>query len=130
MSVDIGMFAIIAVLSIAVVLTLLGLMIGRKPVVTEFEARRRRLRMPERSVDERTSDRDRSEGTMKTAMQLLLVFLAGLAIFSAVTYIMWREYLVYLTPVYAGALVLLFFFLVWLDEERMKARYAEVKIRR
>ncbi len=130
MSVDIGIFALVAVPTVAIVLTLLGLMIGRKPVVTEFEARQEGLRMPERSEEERTRGRESSETTMKTAMQLLLVFLVGLAVFSAIAYVLWRRYLVHLTPVYAGALVLLFFFVACLDEERMKARCAEGRIRR
>jgi len=127
---DMGMFVLITVLTAAVVLTILGLMIGRKPVVTEFEARQRGLQVPERSAEEKATDRERSEATMRTAMKLVWVFIAGLAVVSAVTYVQWREYLVYLTPVYVGAVVLLFFFMMWLDEERMKARYQEMRIER
>ena len=105
-------------------------MVGKKPVITEFEARQRGIEIPERTREEKEKARARSDATMRSAVKLFIAMTIGLAGVSVVVYLRSPDLLIYFTPVYAGVGVLFVFVVMWLDEEREKAKYLESRIER
>ncbi len=125
---DIEVLILVGLFLFIVVLTALGIVVGRKPAMTEFEARQRGLTLPARSQEEKARDRARSDASMRDAAKAFTVFAIGSAIAALLVYLVWPGVLVYLLPVFAGLGILLIFVIMWLDEERIKARYRDIRI--
>jgi len=67
---------------------------------------------------------------MATVVKLFTVAATGLVAAGAVTYVIEPGLVVYFVPVYAGIGIIFFFVVMWLDEERVKKRYREMRIER
>jgi hypothetical protein len=67
---------LIAFLAFVAVVVFIALFVGRNPVITDFEARQRGMKLPEPSEEKRHQARGRSDSTMRTAFAVFGV-LAG-----------------------------------------------------
>ncbi len=121
----------------ALLLVLLGsltaaiaLLMGRTPVLTEFEGKQRGIETPQLSRKEREERRRRSDATMKTAVSLFIFIAATLVLAGLITYAIKPELASYFIPPYLGMAALSMFVIMWIDEERMKKKHREMKMRR
>jgi quinol-cytochrome oxidoreductase complex cytochrome b subunit len=127
---DLGALIFLLVLCVIIVLVVLGLMVWRNPVITEFEARQRGISFTKRSEDEIRSARERSDATTKTAFEVFGGLAVLLVVVSLVVYAEYPEFLGYMVPVFVALGILFLFAVMWLDEQKVKSDYRRIRIER
>ncbi len=127
---DLGALILLLVLCVIVVLVVLGLMVGRNPVITEFEARQRGITLTKRSEDEIRSARERSDATTKTAFEVFGGLAVLLVVVTVVVYTEYPEFLGYIVPVFVALGILFVFTVMWFDEEKVKSDYRRIRMER
>ena len=127
---DLAALIFLLVLCVIVVLVVLGLMVGRNPAITEFEARQRGIALPKRSEEEIRRARERSDATTKTALEVFAVLALLLVIVTLAIYAQYPEFLAYMIPVFAAVGILFLFTMMWFDEQKVKSDYRRIRIER
>jgi len=129
MPVAAALFALLLIL-LGTLTAAVALLMGRTPVLTEFEAKQRGIEVPQLSWEEREERRRRSDATMKTAVSLFVFVAACLVVAGLITYAIKPDLASCFIPPYLGMAALSMFVIMWIDEERMKKKHREMKIRR
>jgi Flp pilus assembly protein TadB len=121
---------LIVFLAFFAIVVFIALFAGRNPVITDFEARQRGLQAPDQSEEKRRQARARSDSTMRTAFGVFGVIAGLLLAIALLVHLYYAEFTYLTAPIFVGIGVLLLFFMMWYDEERIKARHGEIRIER
>jgi hypothetical protein len=117
-------------LLIVAVMVFLAILIGKKPVVTEFEARQRGMPIVERTPEEQERARKLSDETTGTALQVFAVLAIVLLVCALAIYYLAPELTIFAVAIFSGIAILFLFVMMWFDEERIKANYEHIRIER
>jgi hypothetical protein len=120
----------LGLLLIVAIMVFLAILIGKKPVVTEFEARQRGMPVFKRTTEDRERARKRSDETTGTALQVFAVFGIVLLICALTIFYLAPELLIFAVPIFMAIAILFLFAMMWMDEERIKANYEHIRIER
>jgi hypothetical protein len=117
-------------LLVVAIMAFLAILIGKNPVVTEFEARQRGMPVVQRTLEEREKARTRSDETTGSALQVFAVLGIVLLVCSMAIFYLAPELVIFAVPIFIGIAVLFLFLMMWMDEERIKANYEHIRIER
>jgi hypothetical protein len=120
-------FLIILLACVAIV-AFISLFAGRNPVITDFEARQRGMEVPSDSEEKRRRTRARSDSTMRTAFGVFGALAGVLLGVALLIHLFYPDFTYVTAPIFIGIGVLLLFFMMWYDEERIKARHHEISM--
>ena len=82
------------------------------------------------SEEKRRQARARSDSTMRTAFGVFGVIAGLLLAIALLVHLYYAEFTYLTAPIFVGIGVLLLFFMMWYDEERIKTRHGEIRIER
>lgn len=108
----------------------LAILTGKKPVVTEFEARQRGMPVVERTPEENERARKQSDETTGTALQVFAVLGIVLIACALAIFYLAPELILIAVAIFSGIAILFLFVMMWIDEERIKANYEHIRIER
>ncbi|MBU7003964.1 MAG: hypothetical protein HXS50_00260 [Theionarchaea archaeon] len=120
----------LGLLLIVVVMVFLAILTGKKPVVTEFEARQRGMPVVERTPEENERARKQSDETTGTALQVFAVLGIVLIACALAIFYLAPELILIAVAIFSGIAILFLFVMMWIDEERIKANYEHIRIER